>query len=205
MHIASLSRVFFGRLRVNVLLQVHSANIEATDADTFYQAQQQQQQPSPQAQQSNAPNAEDLQLTAQLSRAIAPNMSTGTGADAPEGQDPRSHAPNVNHGLAAPQNYSPHLGSPHMASPQAPISALSGAYGASLEDPSRGGKRTKVSRACDECRRKKIRCDAVDNAPNVACTSCKRMNVVCEYSRIPQKRGPSKGSVICSLSRGDTN
>lgn len=35
-------------------------------------------------------------------------------------------------------------------------------------------KRTKVSRACDECRRKKIRCDAIDETGNVPCTNCAR-------------------------------
>lgn len=35
-------------------------------------------------------------------------------------------------------------------------------------------KRTKVSRACDECRRKKIRCDALDETANVPCTNCAR-------------------------------
>lgn len=35
-------------------------------------------------------------------------------------------------------------------------------------------KRTKVSRACDECRRKKIRCDAIDETGTVPCTNCAR-------------------------------
>lgn len=35
-------------------------------------------------------------------------------------------------------------------------------------------KRTKVSRACDECRRKKIRCDAIDETGSVPCTNCAR-------------------------------
>ena len=64
----------------------------------------------------------------------------------------------------------------------------------------RGGQqqqqpRTKVSRACDECRRKKIRCDAVDESGNTPCSSCKRSNLHCAFSRQPLKRGPSKGYI----------
>lgn len=55
--------------------------------------------------------------------------------------------------------------------------------------------RTKVSRACDECRRKKIRCDAVDETANVACTNCARTGAKCAFSRQPMKRGPSKGYI----------
>jgi hypothetical protein len=35
-------------------------------------------------------------------------------------------------------------------------------------------KRSKVSRACDECRRKKIRCDAIDETASSPCTNCAR-------------------------------
>jgi hypothetical protein len=58
-------------------------------------------------------------------------------------------------------------------------------------------KRSKVSRACDECRRKKIRCDAVlDNATNEVtkiCTNCEKTNESCTFTRVPLKRGPNKG------------
>jgi len=56
-------------------------------------------------------------------------------------------------------------------------------------------KRTKVSRACDECRRKKIRCDALDIAEGEQCSPCKRALLECRYSRQPMKRGPSKGYI----------
>ncbi|KAK9240695.1 hypothetical protein V1525DRAFT_369859 [Lipomyces kononenkoae] len=56
-------------------------------------------------------------------------------------------------------------------------------------------KRSKVSRACDECRRKKIRCDATpENGPE-QCSSCQRVGDKCSFSRIPMKRGPSKGYI----------
>jgi len=56
-------------------------------------------------------------------------------------------------------------------------------------------KRTKVSRACDECRRKKIRCDATDVDSVEPCSSCKKIGQPCLFSRQPLKRGPSKGYI----------
>lgn len=56
-------------------------------------------------------------------------------------------------------------------------------------------KRNKVSRACDECRRKKIRCDASENDPLIICSNCKRTGARCQFSRMPMKRGPSKGYI----------
>ncbi|KAF2670384.1 hypothetical protein BT63DRAFT_237006 [Microthyrium microscopicum] len=55
--------------------------------------------------------------------------------------------------------------------------------------------RSKVSRACDECRRKKIRCDATADNDAAACTACKKASMICQFSRTPQKRGPSKGYI----------
>lgn len=58
-------------------------------------------------------------------------------------------------------------------------------------------KRSKVSRACDECRRKKIKCDAVfDISLNKIvkmCTNCEKNNYKCTFTRVPLKRGPNKG------------
>ncbi|CAK7209956.1 hypothetical protein SCUCBS95973_000621 [Sporothrix curviconia] len=54
-------------------------------------------------------------------------------------------------------------------------------------------KRSKVSRACDACRRKKIKCDSVTEAEQ--CTNCRRARTECLFSRVPQKRGPSKGYI----------
>lgn len=55
--------------------------------------------------------------------------------------------------------------------------------------------RTKVSRACDECRRKKIRCDALDETGTAPCSHCSRSGLNCAFSRQPLKRGPSKGYI----------
>lgn len=54
-------------------------------------------------------------------------------------------------------------------------------------------KRSKISRACDECRRKKIKCDALADSADEPCSNCRRSTSRCQFSRIPQKRGPSKG------------
>lgn len=56
-------------------------------------------------------------------------------------------------------------------------------------------KRSKVSRACDECRRKKVKCDAQLDVGDGVCSGCRRSNIPCLFSRVPQKRGPSKGYV----------
>ncbi|KAI1427888.1 hypothetical protein F5Y12DRAFT_125074 [Xylaria sp. FL1777] len=56
-------------------------------------------------------------------------------------------------------------------------------------------KRSKVSRACDECRRKKVKCDAVSETGEEPCSNCRRSSIRCLFSRIPQKRGPSKGYI----------
>lgn len=52
-------------------------------------------------------------------------------------------------------------------------------------------KRLKASRACDQCRKKKIKCDY--NEERNACSNCQRNNETCAFERIPLKRGPSKG------------
>ncbi|RNJ53939.1 transcriptional activator [Verticillium nonalfalfae] len=56
-------------------------------------------------------------------------------------------------------------------------------------------KRSKVSRACDECRRKKVKCDAQSDLGDNPCSNCRRSAQRCSFSRIPQKRGPSKGYI----------
>lgn len=60
-------------------------------------------------------------------------------------------------------------------------------------------KRSKVSRACDACRRKKIRCDAdyLSTLKRVTkiCNNCSKNAEECTFSRIPMKRGPSKGYI----------
>ncbi|KAM3163545.1 Glucose transport transcription regulator RGT1 [Lachancea thermotolerans] len=52
-------------------------------------------------------------------------------------------------------------------------------------------RRSKTSRACDQCREKKTRCDFSDERP--ICSACQRMGKTCTFERVPMKRGPTKG------------
>ncbi|RCH87475.1 hypothetical protein CU098_006704 [Rhizopus stolonifer] len=58
----------------------------------------------------------------------------------------------------------------------------------SLRNKSIGGsKRIKISRACDECRKRKVKCDGVQ-----PCNRCRRSNTECVFAKLPPKRGPPK-------------
>ncbi|GAV49581.1 hypothetical protein ZYGR_0P02260 [Zygosaccharomyces rouxii] len=65
--------------------------------------------------------------------------------------------------------------------------------GASGGNTSASKRRTKASRACDQCRKRKIRCDYDDDKG--VCTSCRKNGESCAFERIQLKRGPSKGAV----------
>lgn len=54
-------------------------------------------------------------------------------------------------------------------------------------------RRTKASRACDQCRKRKIRCDYDDDRG--VCTSCSKNSESCTFERVQLKRGPTKGAV----------
>lgn len=115
-------------------------------------------------------------------------------AEAPMGPA-QNHPPQ--HGLPIP-----HVGQVHtpVQQPSTPQQMAQNAM-SMAQDPhysqqdSNQRKRSKVSRACDECRRKKIRCDATSENGPEACTSCKRTGARCQFSRQPMKRGPSKGYI----------
>lgn len=150
------------------------------------QQQPQQQQPQPQQQQQQTQrlsNPDDLQLAAQLSRGLEPMMGGGGGNDA-------AHSPqsNPNHGFSHEQQM--------MAEMSHAANMDHSQY--QMGDGTTPRKRSKVSRACDECRRKKIRCDATTESGEEQCTSCKRVGTHCQFSRVPMKRGPSKGYVNLS-------
>lgn len=92
---------------------------------------------------------------------------------------------------------------PFVATPHRPILVAAGSAGPTggtqssyaLDDANTPRKRSKVSRACDECRRKKVKCDASSENGDETCSNCRRANVRCMFSRVPQKRGPSKGYI----------
>ncbi|GAN08528.1 binuclear zinc transcription factor [Mucor ambiguus] len=50
-----------------------------------------------------------------------------------------------------------------------------------------GSKRIKISRACDECRKRKVKCDGVQ-----PCSRCRKSNAECVFAKLPPKRGPPK-------------
>ncbi|KAF9988474.1 hypothetical protein BGZ75_009325 [Mortierella antarctica] len=52
-------------------------------------------------------------------------------------------------------------------------------------------KRLRVSKACDSCRRKKVKCDAV----HPLCTNCQTFQYECTYNDPTKKRGPPKGYI----------
>ncbi|ORX99724.1 hypothetical protein K493DRAFT_212167, partial [Basidiobolus meristosporus CBS 931.73] len=56
-----------------------------------------------------------------------------------------------------------------------------------LGTPSLPVKKPKTSRACDACRRKKVKCDGA--LP--ACSHCATSGLDCTFSYKPKKRGPS--------------
>ncbi|KAK0457309.1 fungal-specific transcription factor domain-containing protein [Desarmillaria tabescens] len=58
-----------------------------------------------------------------------------------------------------------------------------------------GTKKRRVQRACDLCRRKKIRCDAMSMADQ-RCSICLAANVSCTYLEEAKKKGPSKKYVL---------
>ncbi|CAG8591345.1 13302_t:CDS:2 [Acaulospora morrowiae] len=65
----------------------------------------------------------------------------------------------------------------------------------SSEDLS-NAKRRRVARACDTCRRKKVRCDGVQPGSDPpSCTNCKAYGYECSFIDAPKKRGPPKGYI----------
>ncbi|KAF4613756.1 hypothetical protein D9613_007374 [Agrocybe pediades] len=55
-------------------------------------------------------------------------------------------------------------------------------------------KKRRIQRACDICRRKKVRCDGVQ-MPGNRCSNCITFNNECTYIEAAKKRGPPKGYV----------
>ncbi|KAI9483565.1 MAG: fungal-specific transcription factor domain-containing protein [Benjaminiella poitrasii] len=52
-------------------------------------------------------------------------------------------------------------------------------------------KRQRVSKACEQCRRKKVKCDG--SSP--LCNNCYALGLTCQYKESTKKRGPPKGYI----------
>ncbi|PBK73560.1 hypothetical protein ARMSODRAFT_638994 [Armillaria solidipes] len=63
-----------------------------------------------------------------------------------------------------------------------------------LEDASPVAKRRKMQRACDICRRKKIKCEG-GRMPDVKCANCTSYNLDCTYVEASKKRRHPKGYI----------
>ncbi|QUC23724.1 uncharacterized protein UV8b_07965 [Ustilaginoidea virens] len=148
-------------------------------------------------------NLEELQLAAQLGQGLAgaadANMNVEDSGERnmmphphphphPHPESDQHHAPPYVQEAPAPDP---------MAQHQMPVQAVGPPLPPhySIGDGIPPRKRSKVSRACDECRRKKIKCDAQSDTGGTPCSSCARSNTTCLFSRVPQKRGPSKGYI----------
>ncbi|THU82565.1 hypothetical protein K435DRAFT_844343 [Dendrothele bispora CBS 962.96] len=68
----------------------------------------------------------------------------------------------------------------------------------------RAEKRKRYQHACDECRRKKIRCDS-ETKPDNFCTPCLNLHLHCTHTKSPQRRGPRRGSTNKLSSSNDLN
>ncbi|KAH7157685.1 hypothetical protein B0J13DRAFT_176629 [Dactylonectria estremocensis] len=146
-------------------------------------------------------NLEELQLAAQLGQGLAgtpimpttdPNMNVEDPnlrsiMPHPEPEPQHQHAPPYVQEAPPSDPMVPHSMSVPVGPPMPPQYSIDNSI------PPR--KRSKVSRACDECRRKKIKCDAQSDTGDNPCSSCARSSIRCLFSRVPQKRGPSKGYI----------
>jgi hypothetical protein len=149
--------------------------VAADGGGPFYSTSSNQQQPG-------LTHSDDL---AELQRDLAPIMHAGQSGNLSDVQDPRSQGA-MNHPYENENHNAGHLQARHA------MEQMGGQYG-TPDGSMAPRKRSKVSRACDECRRKKIRCDATGDEGKEQCSNCKRVGLRCLFSRVPQKRGPSKG------------
>lgn len=161
--------------------------VAADQGGPFYSASSSQHQQ--QQQHTGLPNTDELEIAAHLSsHGLPPAMSSGPGGNMTDGQDIRNQGqPLINHQYEHEQAHTPQGQASHGS-----VDQMGGQYG-TPDGPMASRKRSKVSRACDECRRKKIKCDASGEPGDEQCSSCKRVGTTCQFSRVPMKRGPSKG------------
>ncbi|KAL9084885.1 MAG: hypothetical protein Q9165_007838 [Trypethelium subeluteriae] len=133
----------------------------------------------------------DIQIAAEFSRNAVPFHTDGD-----QQQSVHAH-PETHHGLpyneqeAADQEMARQL----QEHAHAQYIAQQSPHEDSMNGPGSSKKRAKATRACDECRRKKIKCDAVNESGEIPCSNCKRTTAHCLFTRNPQKRGPNKGYI----------
>ncbi|KAM5346479.1 hypothetical protein ACJ41O_009484 [Fusarium nematophilum] len=139
-----------------------------------------QEPETPQQHVSRPPNLEELQLAAQLGQGLA-------GTPMMPATDPNMNVEDPNL-----RSIMPH---PEPDQQQAPSYVQDTPTTDPMVSHAMAVPRSKVSRACDECRRKKIKCDAQSDTGETPCSSCARSAIRCLFSRVPQKRGPSKGYI----------
>ncbi|CAD6951674.1 unnamed protein product [Tilletia laevis] len=60
------------------------------------------------------------------------------------------------------------------------------------DDPN---KRRRVARACDSCRKKKVRCDGIDPPHREACTNCSTYGHECKFLNAAKRRAPPRSYV----------
>lgn len=181
--------------QLQVQLQNHNHELQSVMQS---HAEQQQQQQQEQQQQQDQNRQQQQQQQQQQSTQQQPSQ---TSQQQPQQQQQQSQVPVQAHPHYVQQisqmQQTPGPTSAHLST-QIPIDHLAGAhtqYGAAVQDNTPPRKRSKVSRACDECRRKKIKCDAQSEVSDQPCSNCRRSSAPCLFSRVPQKRGPSKGYI----------
>ncbi|PKB97684.1 hypothetical protein RhiirA5_467133 [Rhizophagus irregularis] len=53
-------------------------------------------------------------------------------------------------------------------------------------------KRLKVTRACESCRRRKVKCDGGSGGSQTPCSSCRKLKIDCIFSNMAMKRTAPK-------------
>jgi hypothetical protein len=112
----------------------------------------------------------------------------------------RSPHPSSSHTTTPPLQTVPYK--PHSSSTSHALNSAEGNRNGSYEaedtdqsdhsDP----KRRKVQRACDLCRRKKIRCDGAHSSRrNQKCSNCVESKTECKYVEAAKRRGPPLGYI----------
>jgi hypothetical protein len=140
----------------------------------------------------DGPTEDDADVGARLHNAMGSAMGSFGNFGGLSSQQAQTHP---YHNAYAPSSGEHEHEHEHVPHGSVAYAQANGSENAGPPMPDKSKPRTKVSRACDECRRKKIRCDAVDEVPSMPCNNCARTAAKCTFSRQPLKRGPSKGYI----------